>query len=102
MKTKKRDSHELLNLMNVGEATYKDLQLLKIDSSQELSHADPDELYIQIQKITGRYHDPCVWDVFAAAIHEAKTGEKQRWWKWTPIRKQRQTIGTFCNLPKNK
>lgn len=93
MKNKKRVSHELLNLMNVGDATYKDLQLLKINSIQELSHADPDELYMRIQKITGRYHDPCVWDVFAAAIHEAKTGEKIKWWKWTPIRKKRQADG---------
>ncbi|GAN29924.1 helix-hairpin-helix domain-containing protein [Legionella pneumophila] len=39
---------------------------------------------------------PCVWDVFAAAINEARTGEKQPWWQWTKIRKKRQLEGTFC------
>lgn len=40
--------------------------------------------------------DPCVWDIFAAAINEARTGKKERWWKWTKVRKQRQLDRTFC------
>ena len=82
--------HELLNLMNVGAATYKDLQLLEINSIGQLANACPDELYSRLQRITGISHDPCVWDIFAAAINEARTGKKQPWWEWTKIRKQRQ------------
>lgn len=92
---KYKSRHELLNLMNVGQATYEDFKILGINSIKELACADPDELYIRLQKTTARKHDPCVWDVFAAAIHEARTGTKQQWWLWTPIRKKRQSEGTF-------
>lgn len=87
MKTKK---HELMTLMNVGPAILKDLQLLGIHSIFELAKADPDQLFETLQVKTGHPHDPCVWDVFAAIIHEAKTGEETPWWHWTPIRKKRQ------------
>jgi nucleotidyltransferase/DNA polymerase involved in DNA repair len=72
--------HELYSLKNVGDATFKDLGLLGITSSKQLAQASPDDLYQEIQDITGAKHDPCVWDVFAAIIHEAKTGEKTSWW----------------------
>jgi len=94
--TKSNLNQELLNLMNVGPATFKDLQLLGITSISVLAKAAPDELYARLQRITGRHHDPCVWDIFAAAINEAKTGEKQPWWEWTKIRKKRQSEGSFC------
>lgn len=81
--------NELLSLMNVGSAIYKDLQILGISTVEQLSKADPDELYSRLQAITGKRHDPCVWDVFAAIIHEAQTGEKQPWWQWTKVRKSR-------------
>lgn len=67
-------SKELFSLKNVGNATYNDLQVLGINSIQELAQADPDELYIRIQELTQTKHDPCVWDIFAAIVHEAQTG----------------------------
>ncbi len=91
----KEIKNELLTLKNVGPATYEDLYELGIHSIRELANADPDELYLRLQKITNRKHDPCVWDVFAAIIHEAKTGIKQPWWEWTKVRKKRQGNGTF-------
>ena len=78
--------------MNVGPATLKDLTLLGITTLTQLAQADPDELYERLQLITGCKHDPCVWDVFAAIIHEAQTGEKRPWWHWTPIRKARSEV----------
>jgi len=87
--------NELLNLMNVGKATLKDFELLGVNSISQLAKCSPDDLYIELQIKTGCKHDPCVWDVFAAAIHEAKTGEKQKWWEWTKVRKQRQSRGEF-------
>ncbi|MFO2976691.1 helix-hairpin-helix domain-containing protein [Legionella pneumophila serogroup 3] len=95
-KNKFKVTHPLLSLMNVGEATYKDLQLLGINAIHQLANASADQLYARLQQITGQSHDPCVWDVFAAAINEARTGEKQPWWQWTKIRKKRQLEGTFC------
>lgn len=91
-------AHELLTLKNVGKATFQDLQLLGINSIAELAKAEADELYLRLQQITKQQHDPCVWDVFAAIIHEAKTGEKQSWWHWTKIRKERQAAGTFVSF----
>ncbi len=85
----KKAKHELFQLKNVGPATFKDLQLLGIQSITELKTQNPDHLYAEIQRITQTKHDPCVWDVFAAIIHEAKTGEKLPWWHWSPIRKKR-------------
>ena len=88
---------ELFLLKNVGQATYADLMKLKIHSLEELAQKDPDELYLSLQKITGQEHDPCTWDVFAAIIHEAKTGIKTNWWEWSKIRKFRQAKGKFIN-----
>lgn len=78
----------LLSLKNVGKATLKDLVLLDIATIEQLAQADATELYERIQKITGYKHDPCVWDVFAAIIHEARTGEKISWWEFSEIRKK--------------
>ncbi|MGB6976983.1 MAG: helix-hairpin-helix domain-containing protein [Gammaproteobacteria bacterium] len=91
----KPSKHELFSLMNVGTATYKDLQLLGIESIDRLANACADELYIRLQQITGQAQDPCVWDIFAAVINEARTGKKQPWWEWTKVRKKRQAEGTL-------
>ncbi len=90
-----KSADELLNLMNVGKAVRADLALLGIHSIAVLVKAEPDDLYKKLQEITGQKHDPCVWDTFAAIIHEAKTGIKKPWWEWTPIRKKRQATGDF-------
>lgn len=87
---------ELLSLMNIGPAMRADLALLDIENKAQLAKHEPDEMYIRLIKVTGKHQDPCVWDVFAAAIHEARTGEKQPWWHWTPERKQRQAENKFC------
>ncbi len=89
MNKKAHTNNKLSSLMNVGPATLKDLTLLGITTLAQLAQADPDELYERLRLITGCKHDPCVWDVFAAIIHEAQTGEKRPWWHWTPIRKAR-------------
>ena len=89
MNKKSHTQNELRSLMNVGPATHKDLTLLGITTIDQLAQANPDELYERLQKITGKSHDPCVWDVFAAIIHEANTGEKTPWWRWTSMRKAR-------------
>jgi hypothetical protein len=86
---KKSGTRELRLLMNVGPAVHKDLTLLGIVTIAQLAHANPDELYERLCVLTGARQDPCVWDVFAAIIHEARTGEKTPWWHWTPVRKAR-------------
>ena len=80
--------HELLTLKNVGPAALEDFQKLGISNIKQLAKQDPDNLYMRLQEITGQKQDPCVWDVFSATIHEAKTGERLPWWHWSKIRKQ--------------
>jgi Pathogenicity locus len=81
--------HPLAGLRNVGPATLADFELLRITSLEQLAAADADQLYEELQRITKSRQDPCVWDVFAAAIHQARTGEAKDWWAFTPVRKAR-------------
>ena len=92
----RKKNNELRELMNVGPKTFQDLKLLGIDTVEQLAEADPDKLYLNINEITETKHDPCVWDIFAAIIDEAKTGNKKPWWEWTKVRKIRQREGSFC------
>ncbi len=85
-----------MQLANVGAATRRDFDLLGITTVEQLASSDADELYVRLNAVTGQRHDPCAWDVFAAAIHQARTGEALAWWTWTPERKRRQKTGEFC------
>ncbi len=85
-----RAAHPLSSLRNVGPATCADFDLLGITSLAQLARSDPDVLFKRLERITGKRQDPCVWDVFAAAIFEAKTGKARAWWTFTPIRKARE------------
>jgi Pathogenicity locus/Domain of unknown function (DU1801) len=80
----------IAELRNIGKAMLKDFELLRIKTVKQLAHCDADELYARIQKLTHSRHDPCVLDTYAAAIHQAKTGEALAWWEFTKVRKQRQ------------
>lgn len=86
---------ELIDLKNVGKATLKDLKLLDIYTVEKLAAQDPTELFHKLERLTKSRQDPCVWDVFAAIIHEAKGGEPTVWWKWTKKRKEMQKKGLF-------
>ncbi len=95
-KTKsRREVDDLLTLANVGPATRRDFALLGINSVAALAKHQPDKLYARLNVLTGRRHDPCVWDTFAATIHQAKTGEAKPWWRWTAERKRRMALGDF-------
>lgn len=84
---------KLSDLKNVGKATLADLALLKIDSVEELARQDATFLFQELERQTNHRQDPCVWDVFAAIIHEATTGEASNWWEWTAKRKILQKEG---------
>jgi hypothetical protein len=94
-KLKTPTDNPFAGLRNIGPAARADLDILKVASLAQLAASDPDELYHRLQVETGTRHDPCVWDVFAAAIHQAKTGEALNWWAFTPERKARQAKGDF-------
>jgi len=91
----RRASDELLQLANIGPATRRDLALLGIHTVRQLARRNADALYRTLQQRTGQRQDPCVWDTFAAAIHQARTGEARPWWHYTAERKRRQAMGEF-------
>ena len=84
---------DLVDLKNVGKATLADLVLLEINSVEELALQDATCLFQELERRTQLRQDPCVWDVFAAIIHEARTGEPTNWWDWTASRKALQKGG---------
>ena len=77
---------QLQTLPNVGPATAGDLIRLGVSSLDDLSRRDPRRLYDRLTELDGVAHDPCVLDVFAAAIHCARTGESVPWWQFTDLR----------------
>lgn len=79
---------ELLSLKNVGKAVLHDLELIGIYSIEQLKTQDPDDLFEKLQKVTGSKQNPCVWDVFAAIIHQANTGNAWPWWYFSKLRKK--------------
>ncbi len=79
----------LSDLRNIGPAALADFAVLNITTVDQLRECDPDSLFEQLQIKTSQRHDPCVWDVFAAAIHQARTGDAKNWWAFTPMRKAR-------------
>ena len=93
------DARPLSALRNVGKATLADFAALGIETVAELAAQDPDALYRRLRRVTGARPDPCVHDVFSAAIHEARTGEARDWWTFTPARKLRQANGELRLQP---
>lgn len=94
-RTALRPEDDVTCLKNIGRAMRADLALLGVTSVGALAQRDADTLYRDLCAATGARHDPCVHDTFAAAIHQARTGEALPWWDFTPARKARQKAGNF-------
>lgn len=101
MKKISKSKNELYSLHGVGPAVFKKLELLGITSIAQLAHANAEALYIALEKITGERQHPCLWDVGASIVHEAKTGEKTPWQEWTLLRKQRTAVKTLKKAREN-
>ncbi|MBI5346910.1 MAG: Mitomycin resistance protein mcrB [Chlamydiae bacterium] len=86
------------DLKNVGRATLQDLTCLGISSVEELAFQDATFLFEELERRTKNRQDPCVWDVFASIIHEAKTGKSTNWWDWTNQRKALQKNGNLKHV----
>ena len=89
---------KLSELRNVGPAFMNKSAALGVESVKDLASRSADDLYIDLCHIEGERLDPCVHDVFAATIHQARTGEPLIWWDFSGQRKQRQRSGDFPDL----
>ena len=82
---------KLIDLVSVGPAVLRDLEDLGITEVDHLIDKDAHELYEQLQQLKGTRVDPCVWDVFRAAIEQARNPSlpkaKCQWFYWSKVRK---------------
>lgn len=77
------------DIPNVGPATAGDFRTLGIDSPQALAGEDAFALHARLCALTGVRHDPCVIDVFLAAIDFMRGAPPAPWWHYTDERKRR-------------
>ena len=89
---------ELADLTSVGPAMLRDFQLLGIRTVAQLAREEPDNLYERLRTITGKRQDPCVRDVFTAAIAQARNPDlppaQRQWWYWSRERKRAASAKT--------
>lgn len=85
----KRVLKELQKIPNIGPAMAMDLLRLGIRSKDQLVGQSADELYQALCTLDNTRHDPCVHDVFAAAIAYANGEPARPWWEFSRERKQR-------------
>ena len=82
---------QLRDLISVGPAIERDFHLLGIRTVPQLAKHDPHRLYSRFERLTGTRQDPCVLDVFHAAVAQARNPrlpvEKCQWWYWSRKRK---------------
>ena len=81
---------KLRDLVSVGAKTCEDFELLGVRTVAQLAERDPEKLYRDLQRKTGQRQDPCVLDVFRAAVEQARNPrlplEKCQWWYWSRVR----------------
>jgi len=83
----------LKDLISIGPAMLRDFELLGIHCVTELARENPQRLYEKLGRVTRQHQDPCVLDVFRAAVAQARNprlpAEQCQWWYWSRRRKQR-------------
>jgi hypothetical protein len=93
-KIKRKEHRALQNLISVGPATVRDLELLGVGSVAALARQNPGSLYKKLCRITGERQDICVLDVFRAGVAQARNPrlpvEQCQWWYWSRKRKARR------------
>jgi hypothetical protein len=82
----------LADLISIGPAMLRDFELLGIRSVAQLATENPQRMYARLNRISGQRQDPCVLDVFRAAVAQARNprlpAEHCQWWYWSRKRKQ--------------
>jgi hypothetical protein len=87
-KAKREDAVDLEDLPNIGKATAADLRRLGIQRPGQLIGQDPLAMYDELCRLTGARQDPCVLDVFMAAVRFMQGGPALPWWAFTAERKE--------------
>jgi pathogenicity locus Cdd1 protein len=86
-----KTTHELAGLISIGPAMLRDFELLRIRSVAQLARQSPQRMYTRLNRVSGQRQDPCVLDVFRAAVAQARNprlpAEQCQWWYWSRKRK---------------
>jgi hypothetical protein len=77
----------LEQIPNVGPSIAADLRLIGLRAPADLAGQDPYAMYDRLCAATGQRHDPCVYDVFIAAVRYVEGAPKTPWWAYTAERK---------------
>jgi hypothetical protein len=87
-------TRRLRDLAGVGPTILADFAELGIRNVDQLARQDPVKLYDRLSKLRGTRMDPCVRDVFSAAVAHARNpdlaAEQRKWWYWSRVRKAEQ------------
>ena len=77
---------ELQRIPSVGKACSLDLWKLGVRKVDDLKGRNPQELYEQLNQLTGIRHDVCMLYTFRCAVYFASTKkpepDKLKWWYW--------------------
>src|SRR5260221_13822074 len=63
---------QLGDLISIGPAMLRDFAQLRIHSVAQLARQNPRRMYERLNRLSGQRQDPCVLDVFCAAVAQAK------------------------------
>jgi hypothetical protein len=87
------DKRRFRDLVSIGPAMERDFAMLGIRSVAQLARQDPQRMYEKLSSLIGIRQDPCVLDVFCAAVAQARDprlpAAQCQWWYWSRLRKAR-------------
>lgn len=86
-----RTQTDFQQLISVGPAVERDFHRLGIRTVTQLARQDPRKMYDRLCRLTGQRQDICCFDVFRAAVAQARDpllpAEQCLWWYWSRQRK---------------
>ena len=78
----------LEDIPNVGMAVAADLRALGIRVPAQLRRCDPYALYDRLNRVSAMPHDPCLLDIFIAAVRFVNGAPARPWWAYTAERRR--------------
>lgn len=85
-------ARRLADLISIGPAMLRDLEILGVRSVAQLARRNPQRLYQSLAGRAPQHLDICCLDVFCAAVAQARNprlpAEQCQWWYWSRRRKR--------------
>lgn len=92
VKARKRTRERRLDdLWSIGPSIRRNLMSLGVETVAQLARRKPEALYLALCRKERQRQDPCVLDVFRAAVAQARDPSLPEdqcvWWYWSRLRK---------------